>query len=138
MAFHVNHRQSGGTIGEINMIPLIDVMLVLLVIVLVAAPLLTHAVTTDLPRAESTPEQAEPDAITLEIADDGALRLDGEALAAEVLEDALKARSGAKPLLRLLAHPGTPYDAVAKAMAAAGRAGVASVSFVSLPGGTRP
>ncbi len=66
--------------AEINMVPLIDVMLVLLVIFIVTAPLLTHAVKIDLPQASSQPNQTKPDHIELSIDASGALFWNGETL----------------------------------------------------------
>lgn len=137
MAFQTHRRDAGTAIGEINMIPLIDVMLVLLVIVLLAAPLLTHAMKADLPRTDSIAEQPDPKAMNLDITAEGGLSLDGAPVAADGLEAALRPLARPNAQLRVLADPATPYDSVAKAMAAAGRAGINSVSFVTLPGGRR-
>lgn len=133
MAFQSHRRDAGAAIGEINMIPMIDVMLVLLVIVLLAAPLLPHAMKTDLPRIDSAPEQANPAAISLEIAADGRLRLNGAEVTEDSLNSALKPLAGPRAELRLLAEPTAAYDKVARAMAAAGRAGIGAVSFITLP-----
>ena len=69
-------RQGGETtpMAEINMIPLIDVMLVLLVIFIVTAPLLTHAVKLDLPKASSQPNLTRPEHVSLAIESDGTPR----------------------------------------------------------------
>src|SRR6187549_2060828 len=66
--------------AEINMIPLIDVMLVLLVIFIITAPLLTHAVKVDLPRASSQVNQTKPDNIQLAIDHAGTVFWNGEAV----------------------------------------------------------
>ena len=66
MAFGSFNRGGQGTpMAEINMIPLIDVMLVLLVIFIITAPLLTHAVKIELPRASSNPNKTQPENIRL-------------------------------------------------------------------------
>ena len=81
MAFGGFHRSGNDTpMAEINMIPLIDVMLVLLVIFIITAPLLTHSVKIDLPRAVSTPNLTRPDNIQLGIRDDGSIYWNGEAM----------------------------------------------------------
>lgn len=138
MAFHLHRRDAGAAIGEINMIPMIDVMLVLLVIVLLAAPLLPHAMKTDLPRVDSQPEQVNPTAASLEIAADGRMRLNGADVAEDAVEAMLRSLAGPHTELRLLADPATPYDRVAVVMAAAGRAGIGAVSFITLPKGVAP
>jgi biopolymer transport protein ExbD len=76
--------------AEINMIPLIDVMLVLLVIFIITAPLLTNAVKIDLPQASSSPNLTKPDNIQLAIDGAGDLFWNGERIA-EALSDAAKA-----------------------------------------------
>lgn len=126
-------------IAEVNMIPLIDVMLVLLVIALVTAPLLTHAVKIELPRAESVPVDAQPPRIALAI--DAARRVywNGEALDERALAERLRAAAAQRPQpeLHLQADRATPYEAVAQVMAAAARAGLARVGFVTEPSADR-
>jgi len=68
-------QDDGGDLVEINMIPFIDVMLVLLIIFIVTAPLLTHAVKVELPQASSTPTPVQPEPVELAI--DGESRLLG-------------------------------------------------------------
>src|SRR5688500_4890041 len=81
MAFG-NFNRTGGSapMAEINMIPLIDVMLVLLVIFIITAPLLTHSVKIDLPKASSTPNLTKPENIQLAIDAQGTVFWNGEAL----------------------------------------------------------
>src|SRR5947207_15228892 len=92
-------RQEGQpmAMAEINMIPLIDVMLVLLVIFIITAPLLTHAVKLDLPRASSQPNLTRPDHIALSITADGALFWNGETLARSALSERLPAAAKPRP-----------------------------------------
>jgi biopolymer transport protein ExbD len=136
MAFGGFSRQgSGAPMAEINMVPLIDVMLVLLVIFIVTAPLLTHSVKIDLPRAVSAPNATLPEHIELAI--DGARRAywNGEATS----DDALPARFAAEVArnpdieLHLRADAATPYEAIARVMSEAARAGIVRIGFVTDP-----
>ena len=126
-------------LAEINMVPLIDVMLVLLIIFMVTAPLLTHAVKVDLPKASSTVSEPRPDAIELSIDRDGQAFWNGQAVDAHALETRLgetasTARStGTPPELRLRADRQTPYEKVAQVMSAASRHGLTRLGFVTDP-----
>ena len=71
--------------AEINVVPLVDVMLVLLIIFIITAPLLTHSVKIDLPKAESAPNITQPEHIELAIRTDGSLFWNGESVALEQL-----------------------------------------------------
>jgi biopolymer transport protein ExbD len=134
--------QSGGVrpMAEINMIPLIDVMLVLLVIFIITAPLLTHAVKVDLPKAASTPNLTRPDHISLSI--DAASRLfwNGEAVDRAALRERLGAASRLEPQpeLHIRADHTTQYQAIAEVMADAAKAGVTRIGFVSDPNESKP
>jgi len=131
---------SGGSnarpMAEINMIPLIDVMLVLLVIFIITAPLLTHAVKLDLPKASSTANLTKPDNIQLAI--DGASRLywNGEVLDRAALRDRLIAAGKLEPQpeVHLRADKTTPYEAVAQLLADSAKAGLTRIAFISDPG----
>ena len=81
MAFgNPNARGANQPMTEINIIPLVDVMLVLLVIFIITAPLLTNAVKIDLPQASSAPNLSQPDSIQLAIDGAGQLYWNGELL----------------------------------------------------------
>ena len=67
-----------GPMAEINVVPLVDVMLVLLVIFIITAPLLTNAVKIDLPKASSNPNITKPDHIEFGIREDGSFFWSGE------------------------------------------------------------
>jgi biopolymer transport protein ExbD len=122
-------------LAEINMVPLIDVMLVLLVIFIVTAPLLTHAVKVDLPQAASRPSPPPPDAVQLGIGHDGALSWNGETTDFAGLSARLVNLAQRDPTaeLRIHADRQTPYEVIAKAMALAARQGISRIGFVSLP-----
>src|SRR5258705_2712829 len=102
--------------AEINMIPLIDVMLVLLVIFIITAPLLTHSVRIDLPKAASRPTDARPANIQLAIGVDGELYWNGETLdrAAMRKRMAAPARQQPQPCLHLRVDRTVPYQKVAE------------------------
>jgi biopolymer transport protein ExbD len=137
MAFG-NFERKGGAMpmAEINMIPLIDVMLVLLVIFIITAPLLTHSVKIDLPRATSAPNLTKPDHIAVSIDAVGTVFWNGEIVqpAAMALRMQDAAARVPQPELHLRADRTTQYQAIADVMAAAARAGVQRIGFVSDPG----
>ena len=119
---------------EINVVPLIDVMLVLLVIFIVTAPLLTHAVKIDLPHASADATQPKAP-VQLAIRDNGDLYWNGEPVSQEIL--ALRMAEAGKqtptPELRIHADRLTPYERIAQAMALASRQGLTRIGFVTLP-----
>jgi biopolymer transport protein ExbD len=124
------------------MIPLIDVMLVLLVIFIVTAPLLTHAVRVDLPQASSAPAPADPQAIELTLDAQGQTYWNAEPIGEAELAARLTATAQQQPQpeLRLRADGAVPYRQVAQLMAAASSAGVQRLGFVTVPqaGGELP
>ena len=121
--------------AEINMIPLIDVMLVMLVIFIITAPLLTHAVKLDLPKASSQADIQKPEKIEFAIDAAGALYWNGERTTRE--EAAAKfAEAGQKrpqPEVYLRADQGVAYRYVAETLADASKGGLSKVAFVSEP-----
>ena len=122
-------------LAEINMIPLIDVMLVLLVIFIVTAPLLTHAVKLDLPRASSAPLVTKPETIQLAIDAQGRVFWNGQA-ASETDWRARMAQAAARqpqPELQLRADGGIAYRHVAQILSDAARAGLVKIGFVTDP-----
>ena len=121
--------------AEINMIPLIDVMLVLLVIFIVTAPLLTHAVKLELPRASSQANPLKPDKIEFAIDAAGTRYWNGEAVTrAQAAERfAAEGRRVPQPEVHLRADQAVPYRFVAQTLADASKAGLGKVGFVSEP-----
>jgi biopolymer transport protein ExbD len=120
---------------EINMVPLIDVMLVLLVIFIVTAPLLTHAVKIDLPSASSKPNELKPDHVEVSIDANGAMFWNGEKTSSEDLRRRFEgiAQQQPQPELHLRADKTTQYQSLAEVMADAAKAGVTRIGFVSDP-----
>ena len=120
---------------EINMVPLIDVMLVLLIIFIVTAPLLTHAVKVDLPKASSSANQTKPDNVQLAIDAAGQLYWNGEAVDSPTFELLLRksAELQPQPEIHIRAERTTPYEKVAQVMSEAARNGLSRIGFVTEP-----
>jgi biopolymer transport protein ExbD len=121
--------------AEINMVPFIDVMLVLLVIFIITAPLLTHAVKVDLPKASSTPNVTKPDNIQIAIRAAGEVYWNGEQVEPSQLAPrmAAAAKLDPQPELHLRADGTTPYEKVAQVMSTAAKAGLVKIGFVTQP-----
>jgi len=134
MSFGRMERSSGSApMADINMTPLIDVMLVLLVIFIITAPLMVSAVKVDLPKA-SAPAAPEAVAPTLAVAidKDGTVYVRDQALAGELLEQALRAAAqNPDTEVQLRADRAVPYGHVVEFMALANRAGLSQVGFVA-------
>jgi biopolymer transport protein ExbD len=121
--------------AEINMIPLIDVMLVLLVIFIITAPLLTHAVKVDLPKASSQPNITKPDNVQLAIDAGGRVYWNGEVLDRSGWRSRMDAAGQLKPQpeVHIRADGAVAYRKVAEVMADAAKAGLTRIGFVSDP-----
>jgi biopolymer transport protein ExbD len=119
--------------AEINTTPLVDVMLVLLVIFIITAPLFHEAVPIDLPKVDSTRLEDKPHVIQIAIDEQGQVYWNGEAIHRDVLPIRLEAERGLNPELHLRADRGTRYEKVAEVMAAAQRAGIVKIAFVTEP-----
>ncbi len=122
-------------LAEINMVPLIDVMLVLLVFFIVAAPMMTHAVKVDLPQASSAPQVQKPDAIQLAVDGQGQHFWSGEAVDVDTLKARLAeaAAQQPQPELHIRADRQVAYENVAKLMSMSASAGLTKLGFVTLP-----
>ncbi|GAB2666447.1 protein TolR [Arenimonas aestuarii] len=116
--------------AEINITPLVDVMLVLLVIFMVTAPLLDHRMDLTLPRDTSRPPRP-PVIVALEVAPGDVFRLAGQPVAPARLQALLESQLRDQPglVLKLAVHPDADYQSATTAMAAANRAGVANISL---------
>jgi len=121
--------------SEINTTPLVDVMLVLLVIFIITAPLLTHAVKIDLPQASSQLLADKPEIISLAINDAGAMYWNDMPMAKSELKAKLLENANKKPQpeLQIRADKETRYQVLAEIMAEAQNTGITKVGFVSEP-----
>lgn len=131
-----NKGGDSAPMAEINMVPLIDVMLVLLVIFIITAPLLTHAVKINLPRASSQPNLTKPQNIQLGIRAGGEIFWNGETVSVAELDARLKAAAAIEPQpeMHIRADRSTEYQRVATVLSAAARAGLVKIGFVTEPG----
>ncbi len=122
--------------AEINMTPMVDVMLVLLIIFIITAPLMTHSVKVDLPRASSTPTPEKPMTLQVSITATNAIFVGAERINNEALETRFReaVAQDANVEMHLRADRDTRYEAVADTMSAARRAGLTKIGFVTQPG----
>ena len=120
--------------GEINVTPLVDVMLVLLVVFIVTATLITNAVHVNLPKTEETAPPDEKEAIYLSVDAQGKVFLEKQEIALDAIENELKSRKEKDPelALNLNADDGVQYGTVAKVMSSIERAGVTKLSVLTL------
>jgi biopolymer transport protein ExbD len=136
MAFGGFSESDGGRpMAEINMIPLIDVMLVLLIIFIVTAPLLTHSIKINLPKATTQATIEKPETVTLSIDAAGTLFWDDNPIDDAQLASRLAgaARRNPQPELHLRAEKTTQYQRLAQVMSAAQNAGVIKIGFITEP-----
>ncbi|WP_153110231.1 ExbD/TolR family protein [Propionivibrio limicola] len=129
---------SGGgqmPMAEINMTPLVDVMLVLLIIFIITAPLLTHSVNVELPKTASAPAPQTLTALQVSIDAANQVQFGGVAVAGEEIErrfrEAVQRDEAVE--VHLMADRATRYETVAEVMSAARRAGVNKIGFVTQP-----
>jgi biopolymer transport protein ExbD len=136
MAFGTFDKGGGqAPMAEINMIPLIDVMLVLLVIFIITAPLLTHAVKVDLPKASSQVNQTKRDNVQLAIDRDGVVYWNGEVVGTAEWRKRMAAAAKVVPQteIHLRADGEVAYRRVAQLMSDAAKSGLTRIGFVTDP-----
>ncbi|NUZ04462.1 ExbD/TolR family protein [Piscinibacter koreensis] len=136
MAFaSFDSRNGGAPMSEINMVPLIDVMLVLLVIFIVTAPLLTQQVKLELPKASAQVTDLRPEKVEFAIDAAGTLYWNGEKVTrAEAAQRfAAAGKRPVQPEIHLKADQGVAYRYVAQTLADASKAGLTKVGFISDP-----
>ena len=123
-------------LSEINMIPLIDVMLVLLIVFIITVPVMKHAVNIDLPRASNDKELVKPETVRLSVDADGSYFWNEQKLADDnELQGRLAAAAAQNPPpdLHIRGDRNVRYERVAQAMAAAQQAGVKKIGFITEP-----
>lgn len=136
MAFASN--KGAGPMAEINVTPLVDVMLVLLIIFMITAPILAHQVEIDLPQKTTAPPTniEPPPPITLKIRATGELYWNDQPMITAALEPQLKIEAGKdpQPELQIDADLETPYETVAQVLATAKNVGMTKLGFKNMPG----
>ncbi len=122
-------------LSEINMIPFIDVMLVLLIIFIITVPVMKHSVNVDLPRATNQPEDVKPETVRLSVSAEGKYYWNESEVTEEELFPRLQAEAAKEPQpdLHIRGDKAVRYERVAQAMAAAQRAGVRKIGFITEP-----
>ncbi|MDN3918806.1 ExbD/TolR family protein [Roseateles violae] len=134
MAFgRLERTEQPRPMGEINMTPLIDVMLVLLVIFMIAAPLMTSSLRLELPQSEAATPSEAPQFIAVSIAPDGTLYLGEDKLEAKAFQQRVAALAQANPQLevQLRADKAVPYGQVAELIGWCQAAGLSRIAFVA-------
>lgn len=135
MAFST--QDSDEVLSEINVTPLVDVMLVLLVVFIVTAPLLTNSIPINLPKTEAVAPLEQKDPLVVSIDGEGKLFINKDEIQPDLLESSLQRAKleaeGAKEELRvqLQADDGVNYGEVARAMAAIERAGITKLAVIT-------
>jgi biopolymer transport protein ExbD len=122
-------------LNEINMTPLVDVMLVLLIIFIITVPVMKHAITVALPSASAQPLTAKPETLQLSVDAQGTTFLNQSPLAEVELATRLQAeaRKEPQPELHIRGDKAVRYEFVAQAMAQAQQAGLRKINFVTEP-----
>lgn len=123
-------------LAEINMIPLIDVMLVLLIVFIITVPVMKHAVHIDLPRASNEKDQPKPETIRLSVDAQGVYYWNEQKLDSDsALQGQLAAAAAQQPQpeLHIRGDREVRYERVAQAMAAAQQVGIKKIGFITEP-----
>ncbi len=121
--------------NEINMTPLVDVMLVLLIIFIITVPVMKHSVNIDLPRASNEVQVTKPETLRLSVDAQGAYYLNEQPVADGGLRTQLQAAAAQNPQpdLHIKGDKSVRYERVAQAMAAAQQAGLRKIGFITEP-----
>ena len=134
MAFGTQDDQDE-VMNEINMTPMVDVMLVLLIIFIITVPVMKHAVNIDLPRASNVPQDAKPETVRLSVDAAGDYYWNEAKVTEQTMLLQLKAAAtqNPQPELHIRGDKAVRYERVATAMAAAQQAGIRKIGFVTEP-----
>ena len=127
--------ETDDVMNEINMTPLVDVMLVLLIIFIITVPVMKHAVNIDLPRASNQKEDAKPETIRLSVDAQGRYYWNESPVEDKDLEPRLKAEAARNPQpeLHIRGDKDVRYERVAQLMAAAQHSGLHKIGFITEP-----
>jgi biopolymer transport protein ExbD len=126
---------SDDVMNEINMTPLVDVMLVLLIIFIITVPVMKHSVNIDLPRATNEAQTTVPETVRLSVDAQGSYFINDSPIADGELPGRLRgsAALNPQPELHIRGDKSVRYERVAQAMAAAQQAGLRKIGFITEP-----
>ena len=129
-------RVTQTSLSEINVTPLVDVMLVLLIVFMVSAPLMQQGVQVNLPKAKSGSIDEAPDKLMLEVTKDLEIRINGKSIPKGTLSEKLLAIASVKPEVQVFvqADERVPYGYIAQVMAEVKNAKISRVGLVTQPG----
>ncbi|OBX79108.1 ExbD/TolR family protein [Faucicola atlantae] len=132
MAFQLGDADDQG-MNEMNLIPLIDIMLVLMIIFLVTATVLNPTVPLDLPKTSAQINEAPPEVLQISIDQNAGIFWDDQPISLEELKKRFdeQAKAGKNPSIQLRADKESKYDTVAQVLATASTAGLTKIAFVS-------
>ncbi|ODV41256.1 biopolymer transporter ExbD [Cupriavidus sp. UYMMa02A] len=135
MAFGTLDGDDDEVMSAINMTPLIDVMLVLLIIFIITIPIIHHAVKIDLPRATNQPNETTPQHVNISIDAQGKVFWNQQEVDANTLDQRIAEAAQRQPLpvLHLRADREVRYERVAQVMAAAQHGGLDKIGFITEP-----
>lgn len=135
MAFSTPEQDDSEVLSEINMVPLIDVMLVLLIVFMITVPVMKTSIDVDLPQAAAQRTQDKPETIRLSVDAEGQYHWNEAPVTDEELQARLETASQQEPQpeLHIRGDKSVRYERVAQAMAAAQRAGVRKLGFITEP-----
>ena len=136
MAFgNLDHKKSGQPISDINVTPLVDVMLVLLVIFIITAPLMVSSLKLDLPKTEAAQQSDEQNFISIGLDKSGTVFLNDQPIALPALKTALEQRAKEQPdtEVQLSADSSVPYGKIVEVMGLAQGVGLKRIGFVADP-----
>ena len=121
--------------NEINMTPLVDVMLVLLIIFIITVPVMKHSVNVDLPRASSQPQDPKPETVRLSVDAQGTYFWNENRIEDQDLQRMLKAEAAKEPQpeLHIRGDKEVRYERVAQVMSAAQQSGLRKIGFITEP-----
>ncbi|SNS39734.1 outer membrane transport energization protein ExbD [Noviherbaspirillum humi] len=128
-----NDDKKQAPMADINVTPMVDVMLVLLVIFIITAPLFTHAIKLDLPSAQSPAAPEKPETVSVSINGENKIFWNNDPVTQEELAARLAAAARKKPQpdLQLRADKSTRYETIAQVMSAAQTSGMTKMGFVT-------
>ena len=136
MAFGGDFENNDEVMSEINMTPLVDVMLVLLIIFIITVPVLTHSIPLELPQVSHQPSQTKPDTVTLAVTADGSVYWNRDKLSRAELTQRLQqaALQTPQPTFQLKGDRAVAYEHVVSTLAAVQQAGITQLGFLTEPG----